>query len=223
MPIRSFPFNDKESVTADPTRPGTAYVVWDRLATVSCGPARPSLDAPSADSRHWAAQNRAGGAAPVCFESDVLQRDVRRRPHVVSRASDRQRRRRRADDREPDRRRSTQRTGLRLLLVLPEPRAVHARDPDGVLERQGAHLEHAAAHRHERDGRHPRPGQPESVRAHRGHHPRARDRPADGSALCRLAGWPFQHERPGRCADLHVDGRRAHRDVVAAPAGEHVC
>jgi hypothetical protein len=25
-----FPFNDKESVTADPTRPGYAYVVWDR-------------------------------------------------------------------------------------------------------------------------------------------------------------------------------------------------
>jgi photosystem II stability/assembly factor-like uncharacterized protein len=26
-----YPFNDKESVTADPTRPGFAYVVWDRV------------------------------------------------------------------------------------------------------------------------------------------------------------------------------------------------
>lgn len=29
-PVNSPFFNDKESVTADPTRPGTAYVVWDR-------------------------------------------------------------------------------------------------------------------------------------------------------------------------------------------------
>jgi hypothetical protein len=28
-------FNDKESVTADPTHPGTAYVVWDRLVSPS--------------------------------------------------------------------------------------------------------------------------------------------------------------------------------------------
>ena len=33
-----FPFNDKESVTADPTLPGTAYVVWDRLSLRPCGP-----------------------------------------------------------------------------------------------------------------------------------------------------------------------------------------
>jgi hypothetical protein len=30
--------DDKESVTADPTRPGWAYVVWDRFETVPCGP-----------------------------------------------------------------------------------------------------------------------------------------------------------------------------------------
>jgi hypothetical protein len=31
-------FNDKESVTADPTHPGTAYVVWDRLQAPSASP-----------------------------------------------------------------------------------------------------------------------------------------------------------------------------------------
>ncbi len=31
-------FNDKESVTADPTHPGTAYVVWDRLQSPSASP-----------------------------------------------------------------------------------------------------------------------------------------------------------------------------------------
>jgi hypothetical protein len=46
----TFPFNDKESVTADPVAPGTAYIVWDRLVLVNCGgarPARPRVDAPS--------------------------------------------------------------------------------------------------------------------------------------------------------------------------------
>ncbi len=31
-------FNDKESVTADPTKPGTAYVVWDRLEEPNANP-----------------------------------------------------------------------------------------------------------------------------------------------------------------------------------------
>jgi hypothetical protein len=30
---KSLPFNDKESVTADPVKPGVAYAVWDRLLT----------------------------------------------------------------------------------------------------------------------------------------------------------------------------------------------
>jgi hypothetical protein len=66
----TFPFNDKESVTADPTVPGTAYIVWDRLVLVSCGPAKPSLDAPSADARHWDAQTRGAETTeqPICFE-----------------------------------------------------------------------------------------------------------------------------------------------------------
>jgi len=33
-------FNDKESITADPGRPGHAYVVWDRLDTPEGGPLR---------------------------------------------------------------------------------------------------------------------------------------------------------------------------------------
>ncbi len=32
------PFNDKESVTADPTRPGVAYAVWDRLTVPRSSP-----------------------------------------------------------------------------------------------------------------------------------------------------------------------------------------
>jgi hypothetical protein len=71
-----FPFNDKESVTADPTVAGSAYIVWDRLILVDCAGATPSLDAPSSDSRHWGAQSATHGAAPVtgaaasldCFE-----------------------------------------------------------------------------------------------------------------------------------------------------------
>ena len=31
------PFNDKDSVTADPRHPGTAYLVWDRVSTTDCG------------------------------------------------------------------------------------------------------------------------------------------------------------------------------------------
>src|SRR5207302_4458045 len=46
----STPFNDKESITADPTVPGVAYAVWDRLLTVDCGgsvaPAAPRTERP---------------------------------------------------------------------------------------------------------------------------------------------------------------------------------
>ena len=33
---RSLPFNDKESITADPAVAGTAYAVWDRLQDIAC-------------------------------------------------------------------------------------------------------------------------------------------------------------------------------------------
>jgi hypothetical protein len=36
--IATVPFNDKESVTADPTRPGVAYAVWDRLTVPRSSP-----------------------------------------------------------------------------------------------------------------------------------------------------------------------------------------
>jgi hypothetical protein len=72
----TFPFNDKESVTADPVLPNTAYVVWDRLVAVNCGVAKASLDAPSADSRHWAAQNRGSRSADSgsldCYEGPTF-------------------------------------------------------------------------------------------------------------------------------------------------------
>jgi hypothetical protein len=35
---RAYLFNDKESVTADPTRPGVAYAVWDRLVAPPASP-----------------------------------------------------------------------------------------------------------------------------------------------------------------------------------------
>ncbi len=37
-------FNDKEAVTADPSRPGTAYVVWDRLEPSRAGGVLPDAD-----------------------------------------------------------------------------------------------------------------------------------------------------------------------------------
>jgi hypothetical protein len=66
-------FDDKESVTADPNVPGTAYVVWDRSFVAACGPgqlpkSRISKEAPA----FGIGRNRAGGpavAAPAqnCF------------------------------------------------------------------------------------------------------------------------------------------------------------
>jgi len=67
------PFNDKESVTADPTTAGYAYAVWDRLANVACGPATPRRRPDSDDHKlaHTAAtaQIRAQAAQALdCFE-----------------------------------------------------------------------------------------------------------------------------------------------------------
>jgi hypothetical protein len=56
----SFPFNDKESDTADPVRAGTAYAVWDRLQNIVCPPGVPPASGNS-DDRVW----RQGGAAPA--------------------------------------------------------------------------------------------------------------------------------------------------------------
>ena len=76
-----FPFNDKEAVTADPTVPLSAYVVWDRLSLVPCGPAGRSHNEPKADDRKWKGASRL--AAPgtnaavtaqqaVCFEGPTF-------------------------------------------------------------------------------------------------------------------------------------------------------
>jgi hypothetical protein len=76
------PFNDKESVTADPTAPGTAYAVWDRsfLAPCSAGARaqgsgqRPQTRITKERPAGTAGQNHAGtaaaapaAAAPLCF------------------------------------------------------------------------------------------------------------------------------------------------------------
>jgi hypothetical protein len=53
-----FPFNDKEAVTADPTQPNTAYVVWDRLALRGCGPAGRSHEDPESEDRPWRGEKK---------------------------------------------------------------------------------------------------------------------------------------------------------------------
>jgi hypothetical protein len=76
----TFPFNDKESVTADPVVAGSAYAVWDRLVLVSCGPAGRSQNEPKADDRKWRGAShlaapgttRATNLAPVCFEGPTF-------------------------------------------------------------------------------------------------------------------------------------------------------
>jgi len=71
------PFNDKESVTADATSPGTAYAVWDRLVLVNCGVRGRSRNSPVAEDRTWrgaqalspaGSQSTAGAQALLCFE-----------------------------------------------------------------------------------------------------------------------------------------------------------
>jgi len=62
--------DDKNSVTADPTRAGVAYAVWDRIAIVPCGAATASR-APTFDD-HPAAFRGPAGAAPVCFNGPTL-------------------------------------------------------------------------------------------------------------------------------------------------------
>ena len=75
------PFNDKESDTADPQLPLTAYAVWDRLVLVACGPAGRSHNMPLADDRKWRGASKlaapgsksAVGAAPLlCFEGPTF-------------------------------------------------------------------------------------------------------------------------------------------------------
>jgi hypothetical protein len=60
---RSFPFDDKESVTADPVIAGRAYAVWDRLQNVVCPPGVPPAQADS-DDRVF----RGGGQAAVALD-----------------------------------------------------------------------------------------------------------------------------------------------------------
>ncbi|GAC1471185.1 MAG: sialidase family protein [Chloroflexota bacterium] len=71
------PFNDKESVTADPNIPGTAYAVWDRLVLVNCGVRGRSRNSPMAEDRKWrgaqslspaGSKSAAGNQALLCFE-----------------------------------------------------------------------------------------------------------------------------------------------------------
>jgi hypothetical protein len=68
-----FPFNDKESVTADPVLNNTAYVVWDRLSLVSCGPRGSSGREPEAEDRTWHNGGTfSASSAPVCFEGPTF-------------------------------------------------------------------------------------------------------------------------------------------------------
>ena len=70
----SFPFNDKESDTADPVRAGTAYAVWDRLQNIACPPGVPpaqrQLGRPGlpAGRRACGAATAVAAAALDCFD-----------------------------------------------------------------------------------------------------------------------------------------------------------
>ena len=78
----TFPFNDKESITADPRIAGTAYAVWDRLVLTACGPSGRSHNMPKADDRKWrgasklAAPGTAASVIPAaaldCFEGPTM-------------------------------------------------------------------------------------------------------------------------------------------------------
>jgi hypothetical protein len=68
----NFPFNDKESVTADPVHAGFAYAVWDRLVLVPCGPAS-AAQAAHADDRPF--PHTGGGVSAqqeICFEGPTF-------------------------------------------------------------------------------------------------------------------------------------------------------
>lgn len=54
-------FNDKESVTADPVTPGTAYAVWDRLVSPNGNP-KASAHASAFSGPAWFAKTTDGGA-----------------------------------------------------------------------------------------------------------------------------------------------------------------
>jgi hypothetical protein len=72
----TFPFNDKESVTADPTIAGSAYVVWDRLVLVNCGVSQAAGNdvRPVAEDRRWRALARTAGPdqPEICFEGPTF-------------------------------------------------------------------------------------------------------------------------------------------------------
>src|SRR5919204_289318 len=70
----TFPFNDKESVTADPTIAGSAYVVWDRLVLVNCGVSQAAGNdiRPVAEDRRWRALARTVGPDQFARSGDII-------------------------------------------------------------------------------------------------------------------------------------------------------
>ena len=79
----SLPFNDKESVTADPARPGSAYAVWDRLQNIVCPPGVPPAQGNSDDR-----PSHAIGVAPAIGLAPALALDCFDGPGMVSRTRD---------------------------------------------------------------------------------------------------------------------------------------
>jgi hypothetical protein len=67
----SFPFNDKESITADPVVAGTAYAVWDRLQSIACPPGVAPASGRFESER--VVGNRVGIAAALdCFDGPTM-------------------------------------------------------------------------------------------------------------------------------------------------------
>lgn len=73
----SFPFNDKESDTADPVHAGVAYVVWDRLQNIACPPGVPP-GSETTDERPFRFSSALGLSAPStdaplnCFDGPTM-------------------------------------------------------------------------------------------------------------------------------------------------------
>lgn len=75
----SFPFNDKESDTADPVHAGVAYAVWDRLQNIECPPGT-QPGSSTTDERPFRFGSAVGSAAPLtstdapldCFDGPAM-------------------------------------------------------------------------------------------------------------------------------------------------------
>ena len=217
------PSDDKQSVTADPLRPGSAYAVWDQLQDIfpPCPAATRAAVRVSHETPRPAVRTAAPAAAAQPCPGDFTAPTYfsphhRRRHYLVQAAPDRGNRDQRADDWQPDRRQPPDRRPLRLLqLRRLERRRQHR---DGLLDQPRRQLEPAAVRaavvldlRDEAELllRRRLPRRREPAPADRRHHPRGRHRPQHRPALRRLAGRPPEQVPATTCCWLPPRPRAA--------------